>query len=480
VSSEISVQAWLSYRCKDDVAILKRDELKSLCQTNGIRLVYDESDTEEGDDLIAFMNDLTSARCVFIFLAPNYFESAYTLFELICIHERGDLDKRFVLPMRLQNDMVTYAWTDAKKLWEGSDKVRNELLRLLKKHWRVDYDSDEALWARIDAAWNSIIFPYLDTLRKSLEEGGDETPLADRMADLARQMQQAINESDARLQSRVSEECERILKQGYIPLPDLVSGLKLSTSSETEVSECMATDLTIDDVLDALLKLSHKLERDSAMQKERWEKYLQDIEQLCGWLLLRTVDNIWWFQQEPAFTNVLRENIATEFILEEPSYIEVIISRNLLQQAQFTVDQYGDLIPVSETHDVMLFDAVSESASDIELLTPIYKDLRRSAEAPQNVQKLIKGIERTVKALSGSRDGKPVYYLITRGYFDLLKTKDWYEQLNNALSGYLHFAACRSPEKDYESNPCSGDLEQILEKVALLLRLKNAKEESNA
>ena len=73
---DIPIQAWLSYRCKDTFAQTQRDELKAICKANNIRLVYDESDAQEGDDLIKFMEDLTSARCVFIFLAPDYFESS--------------------------------------------------------------------------------------------------------------------------------------------------------------------------------------------------------------------------------------------------------------------------------------------------------------------------------------------------------------------------------------------------------------------
>ena len=79
------IHAYLSYRCKESRDIEARDRLKALCSEKNITLRYDENCTEDGDSLIEFMEDLTSARCVFLFLSPEYFQSAYTLFELIKI-----------------------------------------------------------------------------------------------------------------------------------------------------------------------------------------------------------------------------------------------------------------------------------------------------------------------------------------------------------------------------------------------------------
>ena len=114
LEDDFPIHAYLSYRCKIKRDKDARDRLKVLCSKKNITLRYDESETEEGDSLIEFMEDLTSARCVFLFLSPEYFQSAYTLYELIKINEQADLDKRFILPLRLCNDMVDKYRTKAK------------------------------------------------------------------------------------------------------------------------------------------------------------------------------------------------------------------------------------------------------------------------------------------------------------------------------------------------------------------------------
>ena len=89
------IHAYLPYRCKESRDIREREKLATLCTKQDISLRYDQNETEEGDSLTEFMQELTSARCIFLFLSPEYFQSAYTLFELVRISEWVDLDQRF-------------------------------------------------------------------------------------------------------------------------------------------------------------------------------------------------------------------------------------------------------------------------------------------------------------------------------------------------------------------------------------------------
>jgi len=67
------IHAYLSYRCKYARDRAARDRLKALCSEKNITLRYDESETEEGDSLIEFMEDLTSAVACFCFSVLNIF-----------------------------------------------------------------------------------------------------------------------------------------------------------------------------------------------------------------------------------------------------------------------------------------------------------------------------------------------------------------------------------------------------------------------
>ena len=129
------INAYLSYRCNIDRDTQARDKLKALCSKPNITLRYDESETGEGDSLIKFMEDLTSARCVFLFLSPEYFQSAYTLFELIRINEWADLDSRFILPLRVCNNIIDKYRTAAKEFWfsKQAEADRDKLADMLNQ-----------------------------------------------------------------------------------------------------------------------------------------------------------------------------------------------------------------------------------------------------------------------------------------------------------------------------------------------------------
>jgi len=170
------INAFLSYRHRNPNAIQARDCLKQLClDSEEITLLYDEDVTKEGDNLIHFMEDLVDARCVFIFIDPDYFHSSYTLFELISISEQVGFDKRFVHPVRLSEDMVTYTRTEAKTFWNDAknEKIRVELGRLLEKTNRLnghELDNFDAMWDRVDQAWTKLVTGYLDELHPAISQ----------------------------------------------------------------------------------------------------------------------------------------------------------------------------------------------------------------------------------------------------------------------------------------------------------------------
>jgi len=123
----------------------------------------------------------------------------------------------------------------------------------------------------------------------------------------------------------------------------------------------------------------------------------------------------------------------------------------------------------------MLFDANSPDASDFQLLSPIYKDIRRVDRAPQDITRLLEGIGITLRALKGSRGEKQIYYIIPRSHLELLKSRDWFPEFEKKLVGYLQFICCIQESHNQTLDPCQEEQSLLLEKLAKILRLKNKK-----
>lgn len=471
------IHAYLSYRCKNPLDIAARDTLKALCAEQKISLRYDENCTEEGDSLIEFMEDLTAARCIFIFLSPDYFQSAYTLFELIKISERADPKHSFILPLRLTESMVTYQWTVAKDYFDNNEAIRVRLSQLLQ----VQNDDHSAIWQRINAAWEKIIFKHLDILNVSLENADVEKKLLDLLKESGQQIEGAINEAKQNLSNTLSKNILRILKNQHIPIEQLAEVLQLDSAASVEdITDSGIMSKSVSTVLDLLYKLSKQRKKQLLTNPNAWDDYLYDVEQLCGWLLIKTVDPFWWFQNELLLQRNTNQSISGSYMLQQPAYVEVLIARSLLQRAQYSVDEYGRIKPVSEEHDVLLvFDGVSSDATDEQLLSPIYKDLLNVAKAPQNVNQLLNAIVLNARAKIGSRDGKPIYYLVSEAYMKSLKLRPWFVATEQKLKGCLQFICCIKQAGNPINQPCEEEQDILLEKVAIILRLKNTKGSAN-
>lgn len=399
----MKTNAFLSYRHKNPSGIDARECLKPLCDDAGICLVYDEAVTEQGDSLITFMEDLTAARCIFLFLSPDYFESSYTLFELLCIAECEDFDARLIIPIRLTDQMVTYVKTQAKEFWEANEDKRNELARLLRnnKQLKGHAESDHAaIWQRLEAAWE-MIFKHLDELHPSIESAETEAVLKYHITKFADNIQSLVDAATKALERTIHTKVVGILSKHRIPLAAMAEELPLADNvSPKDLTDYLLEHKTVGEIMDLLTGFALKQKKVLATGSEQWQAFLFDLEQLCGWVLLKSVEPTWWFQQSLRMkTSFGSRCVVNSFPLDEPAYIEVILSRSLLQGANYKLDEYGDIYPASDGHDIMLFDAVSPGAVDIELLQPIYKDLRNQNNAPANVQKLLKAIIITAKKL---------------------------------------------------------------------------------
>lgn len=474
--SEYPIHAYLSYRCidRDQNA---RNELEPLCKENHIELLCSENTLKDGEKFVAFMDDLAADRVVFIFLSKEYFESAYTLYELISINEQGDLDKRLINFIRLDNRIGDKYINSVRDFWY-SDAAAADRNKLADDLLKCKNDKD-FLWQRIEKACKNLTSDFLGENHKSYKDQRYKDKFFSQLIDQAKQkISFLIDEEEQKLLQKVENNLCDCLERSKIALPDLAGLLGLTNAATaTEIAQCLSSNnQSVGNSLDWLIDFSQKQEKILSQNSSEWKAFLFSIEQLAGWLLIKTVDKHWWFHEQLKIQRARKSAITSIMDLNEPAYIEVIIARDLLQEPKFALDQFGNIKPASETHDVLVFEAVKKEATDIQLLEPMYKDLRRWHQAPNDISELTSAIQKTVKALSGARNGKPIYYLVSKDHLTILNSREWFKAFEAQMTGYLQFICCESPEKDNPDLSCVEDQGLLLEKVAILLRLKNSKE----
>ncbi len=360
------IHAYLSYRCKIQRDKDARDRLKALCLEKNITLRYDESETKPGDSLIKFMEDLTSARCVFLFLSPEYFQSAYTLYELVKINEQADLDKRFILPLRLCDDMVDKYRTKAKNFWKSkkAEAERVKLADLLKEN------NHDVLWQRIDSAWEAVVKPYLDERHASLESAKGDEVLDELLRKTQATVKEVINESTKILHNTLRDRIKAILVQRNINADDMFrKELELFPSDDNininNIVTKLVTETAVGEAIAILTRVVENKKVLLANNSAEWTACFYDAIQLCGWLLLNSVDPAWWFCNEVKLKNTAKTSISGSFSLQDRNYIEIVISRSLFKNARYTLDKTNQPKPARDRqHDVMCFDAQENATKE--------------------------------------------------------------------------------------------------------------------
>lgn len=272
----------------------------------------------------------------------------------------------------------------------------------------------------------------------------------------------------------------------------IISEISPVLSNNRSFSKCLNHELGIasnaaaDDTAKQLLKRStgeaiSKLTAVTLNQKtqlaatpDRWESHLYDLEQICGWLLINSVEPQWWLDNLPQLEKTAQEEVLNTLELEDKAYSEVIISRSVLQAAQYTLNRDSDPVPASESHNPMLFDGINTDATEPQLLSKIFKELRgmgmeeNDPDPDQNPDFLLKGIAKTARALCDARGRKLIYYIVSESQFNLLKTMPHFQE---KLAGHLQFICCNTQPS---SSASSEDQELLLEKLAVILRLRRS------
>lgn len=465
LAGKVPIRAYLSYRQKNPENQQAIQILEKQCAEHQIDLVYDKETLKEGDSIKAFMYEIGAARCIYILLTPAYFESSYTLYELISIHQWAALDKRFVFPIRVTEKVSSYLWTEVERYWQADETIRNELARLLG----FAANEHDRAWQKVENAWNDILAPFLDELHVSLETGDKEKLLQGIGEVTFDSVAAVIQQERETLHTKVKFEIMRILKSNLIPLDKLSAELGLGSQDAESIVESLVVQ---NDAIDSIARLTQVTESQKAILKgtAQWNECHFSAERVGGWLLLNSVDEVWWFNHQLKLMQSRNEPLRT-IELNHQSYIEVVISRELLQCARFKRNAKGKVQPYSDSDRESMefvFDA-SSTAREKKFLQDIYKDLYKPDSFPEDIQELQDDIALQLDSVLRVRKGKPIYYLVSPETMNMIEAISWFKDWSQQLAGKLQFICIDA--KQNQQSPCSNPA-GLLNQFGYLLSLR--------
>lgn len=190
----------------------------------------------------------------------------------------------------------------------------------------------------------------------------------------------------------------------------------------------LAVKLANMDAEESIASLTRLMERQRKAlnrgQQDDWEIAFDDAKQLCGWLLINTISPVWWFQHELRWSRDTKQGNTMSLSLESSEFIEVIISRSIIQPAMYELDARKQSVkmPYALENDALIFDTVSDGAQEEELFTEPYKALF-GLHPPADLDDagmLERIYERAHSHFKRDRN-KPVYFLVGAQQFSLLK-----------------------------------------------------------
>lgn len=487
-------KALLSYRHDLPPEIAGRDALIAAIEAKQkLELVYDKLVTEVGDSVTAFMEELIAARCVFLFISEDYFKSAYTLFELIAINEHEEVGRKTILPVCLTEHILDVRdYTIIKAHWDNNPEIRDVLATLLRRSGRVgnEQPDSDAMWTRINKAWEDVVFGYLNTLRcnaavydlNALIDGVVNTAVSSSL--------QQIDRIKADHRTMIVEQISYILEDH----PKIRHNLARSSSelrrlndlSDLEFAKCFLSETgEATRSIGSLTNAAGKLKESVGGNNEEWVNLFRGIQQFCGYLLVNSIDPVWWFNHELELRRQTLHCVTTSgYKLDDPAFVEVVISKELLSRNELNSPSFvhdpngtGKVVPGrgiahKDYNNMLMFDAVSVDAVAYTLLAGIHQDLHRKPNVPDNVDDLIRMIKERAVAYKNERSQRPVYYIVSHDYLCQLKAQEWFPGFEETLKGNLQFICC---DQDTLSGAGSAAVEsqtQLLSSVGHLLNLR--------
>ncbi|WP_292993224.1 toll/interleukin-1 receptor domain-containing protein [Nitrosomonas sp.] len=374
-ANQIPITAYLSYRQRNPHNATALELLEKHCSDQAIQLIYDKEAIHPGESIKKFMDELASARCIFIFLTPDYFESSYTLYELVTIAQWADLDQRLIFPIRVTNDLTDYQTTAPREYWDKTERIRDKLACLLNT---TDHEN---AWKQVETAWNKIVSPYLEKLNVSLDsvDRESQSKIVEKLVEAAKsEFMAAILEETKKLQSKIKFEITSILKKNLIPLDQLAKEIMPVTATSEAIAEKLITQISDKNAIAIITKAITEKKKSKAFNQQQWEECHYHATQIGGWLLINSVDPFWWFNHQLKMKQLAAKSVTRTYTLTHQPYLEVIVSRSMTRDARFQLDKEGKAQPANNGFEVPFFDGISTDAIVTQLLYPIYQDLHQS------------------------------------------------------------------------------------------------------
>lgn len=279
------------------------------------------------------------------------------------------------------------------------------------------------------------------------------------------------------LNNKINLAIKPMLKN-WSAIEELKSVLSLDDDKKLDDIADYLVDMDVLKSITALTKSLKEYKELSNPDPKKWEECIKRAGKIAGWLLIKTVNLTWCLNNE----QLIKKNIAGEFFLDNPDYIEVIISRSFLQSAEYLLDigesGTGKVKPIAKKIPFLAYDS-NQIAFDEQWLIILYRDFhgeqtKFTAKDPNKfADEILKSIKDRVIELFDVR-GKVIYYLIDSDKLKLLKSTSWFAKAQEYLSGYVQFICCiQKIQSDQEHS--IEDQTRLLEKLAILLNMINEK-----
>jgi len=512
MNSKIPLQVFLSYRShwQDKRAGLE----KAIEQYNGqsdsryhITLRVSESELQQGDSIIEFMDTLATARFVILMLGKEYFESPYCLHELLEITRNGKAEERlFPLPVKVDPSLEKITWETMLGALQGeyhiSDTKENgycrDRLRELQAGVAANQlnglspeEQDSEIQKKLEESYKRIVRPLIDTLTH--EYGSSE--LVDA---LVREVDQVFAAERQALYDTLSAEIEvhldEVQQEDRASLQDI---LNLPTESSSQQLAVALLDKKGQEGMAVIQDWVDERHEKIPLEKTKdWKNFFSHAEAICGWLLLQSVSPSWWVHNKISFVSGKNHKGHIDLDMQAPAYAEVVISRELIKKAEFGLDSGHNLVPAcfsgiwedymgndSHLQDGFILDANPKALQEA-LLLPILYELKLGPSDPQRMgtdpEKLLQELIRFAKV---SR--RPKYYIVTSRYLQQLQqvTQDGIsllERINRELGDKLVFVTCGAKDpKGIGAEPaiCETDEEELLARLLLILARNRQREQ---
>ena len=475
----MNIRAYLSYR-GDDVQEGEIKMLQEACTVKSIELVWAENETQKGDSFVSFMkDDLTGARFLIIFLSPDYFTTAYTLYEFITvadyISEGSEGLCLYFVPVKKTKEMTLKYLTSIRNtiLYDsGTQAEIEQITSLQNKKWSQEEDKSirNNIFQKIEAGWDELIKPALERIYSSLEENKNHSDFYCEVADL---ITEQYTKSLQNIREKARGDVTKNLKGLIADTPELKNSLKRALgSSAISDADIVGKIIEADSMASAVYKVSYALElfqEDSGLQpsdRNTWNSTVSKAKQIAGWLVLLSLSDRWWLHNFHLFES--RSRLRVPLAKSHQAYGEVIISRSVFQAARFVLDEKGGVVPKRKIQEPIIWDG-SQDALMTEFLSPIFRELRRAHVDPANVDEFIELVTQTVEG-QFTQNKRRSYFLISGKAYKMIAQENWFEEFTSNLAGKLVFIEIDTDDTSCGHDFCKEDISKLLEAVAAIYR----------